>query len=103
MADLSIIMITQQTKYVIQHLRNRDSVGRRIEILMCHHQLESGLSTQFERGSVKMTAAYIKGSIILNLLVELEKLGAKLLMKHCVPPGRRETIIQALMQRWAQA
>ena len=49
---------------------------------MSTHQLKIGLNAQFEQGAVQETASYIKDLIILNLLVKLEQLGAKILMEH---------------------
>ena len=97
--DFHLTKIVLQTKYVIQHLRNKDSAGRRIKILICAHQLEAGIPTQFERGDVRRSARYITSSIILDLLADLEGLGARLVMHHWVPPTNGKAIMQDLIQK----
>ena len=47
--DLHIALITEEAKYVIQHLRNNDSTGRRIKINMEISQLETGTGHHITR------------------------------------------------------
>ena len=49
--SLHIEMTSVQAIFAVQHLRNGDSVGRRIRILLEHHQMETGLSTSILEAS----------------------------------------------------
>ena len=98
MTDLHLESLVHQTKFMIQHLRNGDSVGRRIMILMNTHQLESGLSTPFERFDLGQIECYMTDSIILELLKGLHALNATIRMKHWVPQRGEATIMEGLIE-----
>ena len=95
--DLHLTMLSTQARYTAQHLRNNDLLGRRVKIIMETHQLESGLSTCFERGSLEKTASYMTRSLILDLLLELHHLGIHLNMEHWVPQDGGPTIMECLV------
>ena len=57
--DLHLTQVAEQARYVVQHLRNRDSVGRRIRISIEVSQLESGINQRITRNGATRKVQYI--------------------------------------------
>ena len=76
-------------KFVIQHVRNQDSCGRRIQSLLAYHQMEAGVSMPFSNLLNTNKAGYLTESPIYHLMEGLGRLGIKLQAPHWIPaPGR---------------
>ena len=71
MEDIHLEMIAQQTQYFIQHVRNGDSLGRRIQILLSVYQMESGLDDPVGGDALGKAGNYLTDSLALSLLTEL--------------------------------
>ena len=67
------------------------------------HQLELDLSSHFEREGLERTAsAYMTRSLILDLLLELHRLGAYIPMDHWILQEGEATIMRSLVQAGVQ-
>ena len=95
--DLHIEMLAQQTKYFIQHVRNKDSLGKRIRIIMSVYQLETGLDKPVVK-RIQETERYLTDSLTLSLLRELSKARSCLQVPHWIPTGGKPTIMGTLIK-----
>ena len=80
LTDLHIETVRIQTEFLVQHLRNGNSVGRRMKIQLSQHQLESGLREQVV--SKKGRPGYLTKTWITNLLNNLAEYGLHLRTDH---------------------
>ena len=80
--DLHLEKIAEQTRYVVQHLRNQDSTGRRIRICIETTQLESGINEPVERGGRLLRMEYITTTILTDLIRELWQMKAEIWFQH---------------------
>ena len=71
--DLHLEMLAQQVRYFIQHVRNGDSVGKQIQIIMSVYQLEPGLDEPIEGKEPKEVEGYLTDPLPLTLLKEPRK------------------------------
>ena len=95
--DLEAQETAVQAKYMVQHLRNNDSLGRRLRILVEDYQLEAGTSQSIlERATLKKLN-YLTPSLLLDQLRRLSKLGLTLRFKHWVPRSRSKTIMDLIL------
>ena len=87
--DIHLEKLVEQTKYVVQHLRNGDSLGKRILICIGTSQMESGLNTPIERNGTLSKLNYITPTILTDLINELWELKAELWFHHWTPERGR--------------
>ena len=71
MMDLHLKKMIEQTRYVVQHLQNGDSLGRRIKIGLETTQLESGTNEPIERKGRLKKLKYITPTILTELICKL--------------------------------
>ena len=95
--DLHLEMLAQQSQYFIQHVRNNDSAGKRMRILLSVYQMESGLDGPLEGNTLRKAETYLTDSLALTLQKELHKMGLKLQIPHWVPKGGQDTIMGTLL------
>ena len=80
--DLHLEKLTEQTRYVVQHLRNGDSLGRRMKICLETTQLESGTNEPLEKKGRLTKLQYITPTILTDLISELWSLKAEIWLNH---------------------
>ena len=56
--DLHLEKMTEQTQYIVQHLRNGDSLGRQIKISLETTQLEAVTNEPRKEGEIGKTKVY---------------------------------------------
>ena len=95
-SDLYIDMLSEQAKYVIQHTRNKDSLGRRIKISIEVSQMEAGTNKDIEEFMSRKEWGCITPTIPMNLYKGLQKYGARIHIQHWAPT-RGATIMEAVL------
>ena len=83
--DLHLEKVAEQSKYIVQHLRNGDSLGRRIIISIETTQLESGLNDPVSGGGILNRINYITPTILTELIRDLWELRAEIRLEHWTP------------------
>ena len=96
--DLHLAQLVEQSRYMIQHLRNNDSVGRRIRISIEVSQLESGINRKITRNGEIQKLKYMTPTIITTLMDDLWDLRAEMWLEHWTP-GRGKTIMGEIKPR----
>ena len=94
--DVEVEMLAEQARYCVQHLRNDDSLGRRIKILIENHQLESGLNDTILQCPDLGGLEYLTPTLILKLLQRLGELGLILHVDHWRPNNNKPAIMETL-------
>ena len=94
--DVEVEMLAEQARYCVQHLRNDDSLGKRIKILIENHQLESGLNDTILQSPDLSSLEYLTPTLILKLLQRLGELGLKLHVDHWRPNNNKPAIMETL-------
>ena len=87
--DLHLAQVTEQSRFMIQHLRNKDSVEKRIRISIEVSQLESGMNEKITRNGETKNLRYITPTIITSLMEDLWDLRAELWLNHWTPKHGR--------------
>ena len=85
--DLHIEHLAEQTRYIIQHIRNDDSTGRRIRISTEISQLEAGTAASITRKGRILQLPYLTPTVITSLMSQLWAMKAELWYKHWIPEG----------------
>ena len=96
--DLHLAQLVEQSKFIVQHLRNRDSVGRRIKISIEVSQLESGKNQKITRNGTAYKTRYITPTILTTLMENLWDLRAEIWLDHWTPAHGR-TIMEEIQSR----
>ena len=91
--DLHIEKLAEQTRYIVQHLRNNDSLGKRVLISIGTTQMESGINQHIERNGRLARMKYVTPTILTELIEELWLLKAEIWFDHWVP-GKGDTIME---------
>ena len=93
--NLHIEMTCIQANFAVQHVRNNDSVGRRLKILLEYHQLESGLLPSVLGPEGRPD--YLTDTWALRLLQNLERYDIQLDIEVTpVVTGKEKTIMDIL-------
>ena len=90
--DLHVGKMAEQVKYLVQHLRNNDSLGRRIKISVEVSQLESGMTMPIWKKGCAEKLTYLKPTTIMDLMTELWEMLAEISFTHWLPGGDRSII-----------
>ena len=94
--DVEVEMLAEQARYCVQHLRNGDSLGRRIRILIENHQLESGLNGSILQYPDLCGLEYLTPTLLLKMLQQLGELGLSLHVDHWRPNSKKPAIMETL-------
>ena len=86
--DLHIEHLAKQVRYIIQHIRNDDSTGKRIVISTEISQLEAGTATSITRNGKILQLEYLTTTVLTSLMCQLWTMKAELWYEHWVPEGQ---------------
>lgn len=85
--DLHVEYLSEQTRYIIQHVRNGDSVGKRVIISTEISQLEAGSKYSITRRGETTKLGYLTPTVLTSLMCQLWTLRAEIWLKHWIPEG----------------
>lgn len=83
--DLHLEKVAEQTRYIVQHVRNGDSLGRRIKICLETAQLEAAINELIERSGRIFRIKHITPTILTELIRDLWEMKAEICLDHWVP------------------
>ena len=86
--DLHIEHLAEQARYIIQHIRNDDSTGKRTVISTEISQLEAGTATSITRNGKILQLEYLTTTVLTSLMCQLWTMKAELWYEHWVPEGQ---------------
>ena len=84
------------SKFIVQHVRNSDSCGVRIQALLAYHQLEAGISAPFEILLGTKKGKYLTDTVLSRLLGGLKKLDLTICAPYWSPPPGRTVMEEFL-------
>ena len=95
--DLWVLHLAEMSRFVVQHVRNMDSLGKRVKILLSYQVLEAEISGDYISRPQTTKPPYVTNTILNHLAEGLKELKTVLCLNHWVPPKQYVTIMELIM------